>query len=57
MAKTGNTKQIKVKIFDAEANTYNEAYQIVEEYDSVEEEQQMIDKLILKLANKSRLGE
>lgn len=57
MAKTGNAKQIKVKIFDAEANTYNEAYQIVEEYDSVEEEQQMIDRLMLKLANKSRLGE
>jgi len=57
MAKTGNTKEIKVQIFDAEANTAVLQYFSIDEYDSDEENVEAVDKLMLKLANKSRLGE
>jgi hypothetical protein len=57
MAKTGNTKQIKVQIFDAEANTAVSQYFSIDEYDSDEENAQAVDKLMLKLAGKNRLGE
>ncbi len=57
MAKTGNTKQIKVQVFNAEANTTVLGYYTVDEYDSAEENAQAVDKLLLKLADKNRLGE
>ena len=57
MAKTGNIKQIKVQIFDAEANTAVMQYFSIDEYDSDEENAQAVDKLMLKLADKNRLGE
>ncbi len=57
MAKTGNTIQVKVQMFDAEANTNVLEYYAIDEYDSAEEHEAAVDKLMLKLANKSRLGE
>ena len=57
MAKTGNTKEVKIQSWDAEANTNVIQYYTIDEYDADEENELAVDKLMLKLANKSRLGE
>jgi hypothetical protein len=57
MAKTGNTIQIPVKIFDAEANTHVESFYMVDEYDTGAEQNEENTKLIRRLAQKETLGE
>ena len=43
MAKTGNTREVKVQIWDAEANTNVLEYYTIDEHDSVEENELAVD--------------